>query len=247
VAQGKPAVEEERKLKDIWERKMPLAMDHGSYTMMTEAMKSGSVDPLAFFVGPVRVKFDGDPALSKSADFSTTILRDQQRVLSNTGQIELNYGKGICIVDAPKAQGVCGFLDQTKDFSLSSVTISSTNAYASILLVPLDDQPLASSLRVLVQVGTTARPSGWKSEPTEVTVKGQPVPVVAERILDLGSPPWRVADTHATITVANAHLTSATLLDSNGMPAGDIPVTRTGGKCQVILPSQTMYLVLTGQ
>jgi len=246
VAQGKPVVEEQRKLQDVWDRKMPLAMDHGSYQAMTEAMKGGSVDPLAFFVGPVWVKYDGDPAKSKVADVSKYILRDQQRVLSNTGQIELNYGKGLCMIDAPKAQGVCGFLDQSKEFTLSTLTITSTNAYASILLVPLDDQPLASSQKVLVQVGTTARPTGWKSEPTLVTVKGRTAPVQAERILDIGTSPWQVAATHATVTVANPHLANATLLDTNGVAAADVPVTLTNGKCQVTLPPQTMYLVLTG-
>jgi len=247
VTRGKPVVEEERKLSDMWERKLPLAMDHGSYKATSEAMKSGSVDPLAFFVGPVRVKYDGDPSRSKVADFSKLILRDQQRVLSNTGQVELNYGKGICTVDAPKAQGVCGFLDQTGTFALSTVTITSTNPYAAILVVPLDDQPLATSKKVLVQVGTTARPTGWKSEPAELKVAGHEKPIPAERVLDLGSGPWRIAATHATVTIANPHLTKATLLDANGMAAGDVPVNRAREKCQVNLPPQTMYLVLTGE
>jgi len=247
VTHGKPVVEEERKLSDMWERKLPLAMDHGSYKATSEAMKSGSVDPLAFFVGPVRVKYDGDPSKSKVADFSKLILRDQQRVLSNTGQVELNYGKGICIVDAPKAQGVCGFLDQTGTFTLSTVTITSTNHYAAILVAPLDDQPLATSKKVLVQVGTTARPTGWKTEPAELKVAGHEKPIPAERVLDLGAGPWRVAATHATVTIANRNLTKATLLDANGMDAGDVPVTLTNGSCQVILPPQTMYLILNSK
>ena len=247
VTRGKPVVEEERKLSDMWERKLPLAMDHGSYKATTTAMNSGSVDPLAFFVGPVRVKYDGDPSKSKVTDLSKNILRDRQRVLSNTGEVELNYGKGICTVDAPKAQGVCGFLDKTGTVSLSTVTIASTNSYAAILVVPLDDQPLATSQKVLVQVGTTARPTGWKTEPAEMKVAGLEKPLPAERVLDLGSGPWRVASTHATITIANPGLTKATLLDSNGMAASDVPTTRVGEKCQVNLPPQTMYLVLTGE
>jgi len=247
ITPAAPVVQEERKLQDIWDRKLPLAMDHGSYKATTDAMKSGSVDPLAFFVGPVCVKYDGDPAKNKVADLSKYILRDQQRVLSNTGQVELNYGKGICTIDAPKAQGVCGFLDQTKDFSLSTVSITSTNPYAAILAVALDDQPLASSQKVLVQVGATARPTGWKSEPVEVKEPGQTEPVQAERILDIGTAPWQVTATHATVTVANPHLTKATLLDSNGMAVRDVPVTHVDDKCRVELPAETMYLVLTGQ
>ena len=41
------------------------------------------------------------------------------------------------------------------------MTIQSSNDYATVMLVALDNQPLNESKRVLVQVGTTARPTGW--------------------------------------------------------------------------------------
>jgi hypothetical protein len=245
LARGETVVHERRPLSDMWERKMPLIADHGSYRELTAEMQNGRVDPLAFFVGPVRVEYGGDPAKNTVADLSKFILRDQEKVRSNTGQIELQYGKGICTVNAPKAQGVCGFLGQTGTFTLSTVTITSTNSYASILVVPMDDRPLSESQKVLVQVATTARPSGWKSEPAELKLSGMKTPVSGERLLDAGSAPFRVAATHATVTIANPYLTKATLLDASGMAVEDVPVTRTNRKCMVTLPPQTMFLVLT--
>jgi len=41
------------------------------------------------------------------------------------------------------------------------VTIQSSNDYGTVMIVSLDNQPLTESKRVLVQVGTTARPTGW--------------------------------------------------------------------------------------
>jgi hypothetical protein len=59
----------------------------------------------------------------------------------------------------PKLQGVTGFLKAAGGkFSTRNVQITSTNDYASLLVVSLDKLPLSTSKRVLVQVGTTARP-----------------------------------------------------------------------------------------
>ncbi len=247
VKRGDTVVDEQRKLTDIWERKLPLAMDHGGYPATTAAMKDGAVDPLAFYVGPIRVKYDGDPAQSKVSDLSHYIHRDRQLVRSNTGQLDLDYGKGICTLDTPKAQGVCGFLDQTGKITLSTVTITSSNSYAAILVVPLDDQPLARSKKVLVQVGTTARPTGWKTEPAEYKTPNQVKSIPCERVLFLGAAPFQVASTHATLMIANHSLAKATLLDTNGMALRDVPITRKKGGCQLELPAEAMYVVISGE
>jgi len=44
-----------------------------------------------------------------------------------------------------------------------------------VLIVPLDDLPLAESKKMLVQVGVHARPYGWREEPNElqISVRGK--------------------------------------------------------------------------
>jgi hypothetical protein len=48
--------------------------------------------------------------------------------------------------------------------TLPDVTLRCTNDYASIAVVSLDNQPIKSSGKLLVQVGTVARPTGWQDK-----------------------------------------------------------------------------------
>ena len=72
--------------------------------------QNGIVDPLAFLVGPVKVHYDSDPSRTKVTDFGAFIDHGNKVVHANTGQINLDFGRGLCTIDAPQAQGACGFL-----------------------------------------------------------------------------------------------------------------------------------------
>ena len=67
------------------------------------------------------------------------------------------------------------------------------------------------------------------------------------RILTVGKAPWQVENTDVRVTVRNAKLTKAVLLDINGM-ATQTPVELkvADGAATVTLPPTTMYLILTG-
>ena len=93
------------------------------------------------------------------------------RVESVTGEIDWDYGRGVVRIDAPFAQGAVGFLQAAGMQHLRHVQIDCRNEYAAIVLVALDDKPLAESGRVLVQIGTEARPTGWKTEPVTSTTR----------------------------------------------------------------------------
>jgi hypothetical protein len=56
--------------------------------------------------------------------------------------------------------------------------------------------------------------------------------------------PWRVRNTHATLTVANPKLRSATRLDEMGFAAEAVPVEVDERGLRVQLPPNTMYLLL---
>jgi hypothetical protein len=115
VKQGEPVVYEQRSLQDIWERKTPIIAEDAGFDPKRDKehfstrsnIKSG-VDPLAYLVGPVRTKYNGDPTQSKVADLSPFINANARTVKSITGELELDYGKGVCALNSPKAQGVTG-------------------------------------------------------------------------------------------------------------------------------------------
>ena len=100
------------------------------------------------------------------------IHRDRRRVGSITGEVMLDYGRGLCGLNAPRAQGAAGFLDRVGTIDFDDVTITSRDPYAAVLAVSLDDRPLASSRSVLVQVGTVARPTGWATRPATFEADG---------------------------------------------------------------------------
>ena len=78
--------------------------------------------------------------------------------------------------------------------ALSDIVIRSGNEYANVIVVSMDDQPIRSSRKILVQTGTTARLTGWKSKPAEFKgsdgkrIKGQ-------EIVSTGLAPWRIVNT----------------------------------------------------
>jgi hypothetical protein len=248
---GQPVVHEERTLASMWQRQTPMiaedrSFDPNRYTGNTGAQSNitKGADPLAFLVGPVEVKYGGDPAKNRVADLSKYIDHDAKTVRSVTGEITLDYGKGICTLNAPKAQGVSGFLSKEGSFSLRDITVKSGNDYATVMVVPMDGKAIGESGKLLVQVGTYARPTGWKSEPTDFKSDDGKETFHGYKIVNTGTMPWRIVNTDVTLTVKNPGLHKATLLDAAGYPAQTITGTRSGQGFSVTLPANCMYVVL---
>ena len=182
-------------------------------------------DPLAFLVGPVEVKFDGDPAKTRVVDLSRYIDNQKKVVRSITGEVTFDYGGGLCTLDTPKAQGACGFLAKAKVIRLGDIAIRSRNGYAAVAVVSMDEEPLASSRKILVQVGTSARPAGWKTRAAEFPGEDGKTPLKGFQVVSTGTPPWRIVNTETSLVVRNPALTKATLLDPAGYPAEDVEGT----------------------
>jgi hypothetical protein len=245
IQQGEAAVYEQRTLNDLWERKMPIVAEDAGYdpnrdkeNFAKESNVKDGVHPLAYFVGPVQVKYGGDPSRSKVAELKNYINDAAKTVVSNTNELTLNHDKGICTLNAPKVQGVCGFLNQGGTFKLADVEIQSGNDYATIIAVAMDGQALSSSKKVLVQVGTIARPTGWKTKPAKVG-KG-----MGEEIVSYGKAPWAIVNADATLSIKNAALTKAVVLDANGMAVREIALEKNGERAVLKLPEDALYIVL---
>ncbi len=250
VAQAAPAVIEHRKLSDMWQRKIPaISEDPGFDPNRDEgeqaaAGKTLSVDPLALLVGPVVARYGGEKGLVRKAELDNYIDRAGKTVTSRTGQIRLDFGQGLCRLDTPKAQGACGFFGR-KDVELSEVRIDCDNEYAAVLVVAMDDLPLKQSARVLVQLTTRARPTGWNTQPTKMKLKsGQTVDGM--KVLSHGKAPWRVESGRLKVTIDNPALVGGVVLDANGMTTGRAEVRRVGQSAELTFPAEAMYVVLTG-
>lgn len=245
IKQGEPVVVEQRTLNDLWERKMPIVAEDAGYdpnrdkdNLNKESNVKDGVHPLSYLVGPVVTKYNGDPKLSKVADFAPYISDSLKTVKSNTGELELNYGKGYCTVNAPKVQGATGFLNKAGDVKLTDVDFTSGNDYATLLVVSMDNQPLAASKKIMVQLGTSARPTGWKTKPIKVGT------AMGEQVVSFGKSPWAIVDTDVTLTIRNAAITKAQVLDPNGMPVSEVPLEKAAGGVKLKVPANTLYLML---
>jgi hypothetical protein len=252
VSSGRPAVVEHRRLEQLWERIPPTIVEESGFDPNRDqgdtAKKlqiAGGVHPLAFLVGRIEAVYGSDPAKTAVVDLNRYIDREKKLVRTITGELVWDYGRGLCTIDAPRSQGATGLLKSVGSIKLRDVTIDSENSYATVLVVSLDDQPLARTSRALVQIGTRARPTGWTDHAVNFSVDQGRESIAGRQIDDTGRMPWVIDGTKATIRVRNATLASATLLDMNGNARQRLGVKRVDETIEVELPREAMYVVLS--
>jgi hypothetical protein len=247
---AEPAVHEERTLDDLWKRRTPIIVEQGKFdpardpgAFAPESPIRAEIDRAAFFVGPVTTKVPGDPRKTRTVDLARYIDATTGDVRSLTGELLINQRRGFATVDAPCIQAVGGFLrDAGGDFPLADVRWRSTNHYATLAAVSVDGAPLAKSGLVLVQAGTYTRLTGYRTRPATIEEDG--VTLQGQEVVANGAPPWRVANTEATLVLRNSAITRATALDPNLYRVREVPIQREGGTVTIHLPTDALYLLL---
>lgn len=250
IRRGETVVYEERPMESLWQRLIPIIAEDRSFdpnregTAKSQSNPQKGIDPLAFLVGPVEVKYGGDAAQNRAADLARFIDRENRVVKSVTGEVSLNYGNGVCTVNTLRAQGASGFLKKAGAMHFADMTLNCANDYAAITVVSMDGKPLNSSSRVLIQVGTYARPTGWRSQESTFKREDGKQNVTGYEIVNTGHPPWRIANTLATIVLSNPMLSKAATLDPAGYKAAEAPCARHAGKLTIELPRDAMYVII---
>ncbi len=192
---------------------------------------AGSIDPFAFALGRVVERYDQGRSRLLVRPLATLIDRKAKRLATPTGAVRWDYGTGVCLIDTPRTQAVGGFLGQAGPQQLGNVTIACANEFACVTVTSLDDAPLATATRVLVQAVTEEKPYGWRVE--------------GGTIADLGGPPMLVRNLDATVTLKGGGPWTARALDAHGYPRDvRVAVTREGGATSVTLPADGLYTVL---
>lgn len=250
IREGEPVVHEERTFESLVKMEVPLITEEKSfdpnrdtYTPDTGAGET-ALSPLTFLAGPVEVVYEGDPEKTTIApQLDDLINLADKQLQSITGELHWDYGQGICTLDAPKVQGLCGF-PKDQPYSLSDVTITSSNEYAVVNVVALDDQPLNISERILVQVGTVYQPTGWEEVATTFSPNNNATPIAGYRIEDLGSMPWKAANTEVSIQLKNPMIRSAIQINAAGYRDQAISLSSDGETASIDLPPSAMYVIL---
>jgi hypothetical protein len=248
LKRGAPTVIENRVLQDLWDRKTPILAEEASFDPNRDAgdiapassVKTG-IPSDAFLVGPVLIAFGADPARSRAAPLSGSV--GGGLVRANTGEILLNAKAGFCTIDAPKVQGVAAHFARAPVHQLSDVRFNSGNAFGAATAVSLDDAPLRTSKHILVQYATESRPTGWEQVPARVAIQGQAA-VDGMEIKSYGRAPWQVVSADLSVAIRNLGLSSATVLDMNGMALATVSLERSSEQVVFRFPPAAMYVVL---
>jgi hypothetical protein len=193
-------------------------------------------DPLIHFVGRTNINFIDRGATPKPSilkDASPFIDRKSQKVTSSNKQLTLDYKIGLLTVNAPQAQGASGNLKAAGQITLPALTITSDLDLAHIILVSLDDQPLATSSKMLLQVMSEEKPKNFATEDNGATRK----------ITNIGHDPWLIKPLQATIhlTRPDAATFKAQPLDPNFLPTTS-PVQPAN---EIHLTPTTLYYLIT--
>jgi hypothetical protein len=191
------------------------------------------IDPLIHYAGRVAVRFVTEPATATLTDLAQFVDHGKQTVLSSSGELRLDYGNGILTVNAPRVQGASGALKLAGATDLQDISVSSDLELGHIVAVALDDQPLAKSSRILLQVMSEERETNHQTEPVSANVK---------RIVNIGKDPWQVKEFSGVVRFKphDAAELKVNALDLNGYRGNSTALAGNEIKLQ---PTTIYYLI----
>jgi hypothetical protein len=128
---------------------------------------------------------------------------------------------------------VSGDLRAAGTCDLRDIVIRSPLELGHLIAVSLDDQPLATSGRILLQAMSEEKTSGFLTEPATPGVK---------RILSIGHDPWLAKNLEGVVRFkrADAGQLKVTPLDFNGYPNGS-----SGAATAITLQPATAYYLIS--
>ncbi len=114
-------------------------------------------------------------------------------------------------VETDRTQALIGFI-QANHKTLKNLSADITNNFATIVLVSMDDKPLARSEKMLLTTGSRVANTGQKWNDART------------RLANQGGSPTLIEPVTGTVTLRNiegAKAVKATALDGSGKPIGD--------------------------
>jgi hypothetical protein len=199
----------------------------------TDLKPGQRLDPLLHYVGRTHVRFSDEPARVTPADVKSSIDHAAQTVVSSTGELKLDYGRGILTINTPQAQGISGNLRAAGPTALDAIKISCDLDLAHIIAVALDDRPLKTSRRILLQVMSEEQATGFTTEPADGPIR---------RITNIGRDPWQVKRLSGEVEMRrpDARQLQVTPLDLYGLPRNPL-----GAADRIRLQPETLYYFIS--
>jgi hypothetical protein len=197
----------------------------------TEVKPGQRIDPLIHYAGRVEVNFTGTASKTTLSDLKPLVDRAAKTVRSSTKELSLDYEKGLLVINAPLAQGASGNLQAAGPLTLGDCHVESAMDNGHIILVSLDGEPLRSSKRMLLQVMSEEKASGFATEDAGGGVK---------KITNIGRDPWRVKNVQGSVKFSSGGALKIQPLDFNGYASGPAQ-----SAAELTLAPATIYYLLT--
>ncbi len=194
-------------------------------------MNSNAVDSLACFVGPVVQSVGTEQEQSQADDLSEHIDREVKVITDRAGSLRWHYGKGLVVLGgSTHAAGAVGFLNKQPTIECGEIAVRSRNTFGSVLAVSLDEKPLKTANRILIQAMTEDQPYGFRAE--------------GGVIRNLGTAPFGVREIACDLTITG-RIRLAIVLDQNGYPTQkQIKISHREGQSTITLDPHTVWTVL---
>ncbi|WP_214070587.1 hypothetical protein [Mucilaginibacter sp. dw_454] len=241
-------LQERRTMKSMLNREVPSIFEEQSFDpnrdfVVGDNNDQGKFSPLTFLTGGISVVYDSKmDTVQVSANLNKLIDLKASKVTSVTGEEQLDYKTGIFILNTPKAKAVSGFLNVKKTFNLNEISITSNNEYATIELVSMDGKDLSQSKKVLLQVGTIFRPTGWNEEPA--TFNDNHKLMQGFKIINTGKMPWLGMPANGSISLKNKLIKKAIQLNAAGFAVKMLDLQTNGSTVTLQLPPDAFYILL---
>jgi hypothetical protein len=191
-----------------------------------------TISPLLHYAGKAEVHFTAGPSSTKVADLKPFIDTEKQKVTSTTGELNLDYGTGLLVINAEQAQGFCGNLKAGGKINTTNFEFESPLDLGAIVVVAMDGQSLAKSKKMLLQVMSEEKPTGFKTEQVSEQM---------QKIISIGKDPWMVRNLEGKIWCKrqDAKKLSVTPLQLDGTP-----LQRSGTAELIELRPDTIYYLI---
>ena len=189
-------------------------------------------EPLVYLAGQVDMRFTDGPKEVDRAPAIGNLGRDARVVASTSGDLRLDLGRGVLVIDAASAQGASGDLRAAGTIRTKDLEVDTGMRIGHIVAVPMDGRPLSESSRILLQVMSEEQPTGYRSEPVEGGRR---------RIASLGHDPWQFRRLEGTVRLRRpgAERFRVLALDANGYVAGSFV-----GADRILLRPDTIHYVI---
>jgi hypothetical protein len=156
---------------------------------------------------------------------------DGKRFDADTGELSLDYDRGLMTINTPLSQAAIGYLGKAGSQALGQVSIDCQNEFAAVVVTSLDGQPIGGSRRMLVTaVGRAENTSQGYLPPSPEQLKWTPT---AWMLPGEGRPPVIVEPIRAEVLVAVPGLAKAYALDATGKRGATVDCTHQDGRVRL--------------